>query len=218
LYVAAEICGILAHVSTLAGVFTCTNLCVTREPVRSGDLWRSFHFVKGLNVGLIETLEPRPCGEFASRGNDTRLTRDDRNTVMDFSLRGNTSGKFKDHPLICHVAFTEAPEQADCMMGGLSHLAIDSKGNVNPRVFLPVTFGNILTEDFAAIYVRIRRAIPQALHTECPSLAPAETPLQKGGGPDGFPIPHSSIKKEWERMFSEAVTNRIMREVTVGQY
>jgi MoaA/NifB/PqqE/SkfB family radical SAM enzyme len=156
--------------------------------------------VKHLNVGMIEMLEPRPCGGFASRGNDTLLTRDDRNTVMDFFLRGNTAREFKDYPLIYHVAFTEAPEQAGCMMGGLSHLAIDSKGNVNPCVFLPVTFGNILKEDFAAIYSRMRRAIPRPLHKECPSLALAETLLQKGRRPEGFPIPHASIEKEWEKM------------------
>ncbi len=185
-----------------AGVFTYTNMCVTRELVRSGDLWRYFDLVKDLNVGMIEMLEPRPCGGFASRSNDALLTRDDRNTVMDFFLRGNTARTFKEYPLIYHVAFTEAPEQAGCMMGGLSHLAIDSKGNVNPCVFLPVTFGNILKDDFAVIYARMRRAIPRPLHKECPSLALAETLLQKGRGPEGFPIPHASIEKEWETMFS----------------
>lgn len=185
-----------------AGVFTYTNMCVTRELVRSGNLWRYFDFVKDLDAGMIEMLEPRPCGGFASRANDTLLTGEDRKIVMDFFLRGNTASTFKEYPLIYHVAFTEAPEQAGCMMGGLSHLAIDSRGNVNPCVFLPVTFGNIMTDDFSAIYARMRKAIPRPLHKECPSLALAETLLQKGRGPDGFPVPHASIEKEWEKMFT----------------
>jgi len=185
-----------------AGIFTYTNICLTRELVRSGDLWRYFDFVRELRVGMIEMLEPRPCGGFASRGDDILLTDDDRARVMDFFVRGNTERRYREYPLIYHVAFTEAPEQVGCTMGGLTHLAIDSRGNVNPCVFLPVTFGNILTEDFPAIYARMRKALPRPLHKECPSISLAETLLQKGEGPDGFPVPHSRIEKEWEKMFS----------------
>jgi MoaA/NifB/PqqE/SkfB family radical SAM enzyme len=185
-----------------AGIFTYTNMCLTRELVRSGDLWTYFEFVKDLRAGMIEMLEPRPCGGFASRGDDVLLTDADRVKVMEFFIRGNTGRKYRDYPLIYHVAFTEAPEQVGCTMGGLTHLAIDSKGNVNPCVFLPVTFGNILTEDFPAIYARMRKAIPRPLHRECPSIALADTLLQKSDGPDRFPVPHARIEKEWEEMFA----------------
>jgi len=38
-------------------------------------------------------------------------------------------------------------------------MTIDSKGNVNPCVFLPVTFGNIMEEYFRSIYRRMRERI-----------------------------------------------------------
>jgi MoaA/NifB/PqqE/SkfB family radical SAM enzyme len=183
-----------------SGVFTYTNMCLTRELVRSGDLWKYFEFVRDLRVGMIEMLEPRPCGGFASRGDEVLLTDADREKVWEFFLRGNTTRQFRNYPLIYHVAYTESPEQVGCTMGGLTHLAIDSKGNVNPCVFLPVTFGNILTEDFSAIYSRMRRAIPRPLHKECPSVFLAATLLEKGEG--RFPVPHARIEKEWEEMFA----------------
>ena len=130
-----------------AGVFTYTNMCVTREMIRAGDLWKYYDLVRSLNVGIIELLEPRPCGGFSGAGDDVLLTDDDRSKVMDFFVTANTARRYRRYPLVYYVAHTEAPEQMGCMMGGLSHLTIDSKGNVNPCVFLPVTFGNIMKED-----------------------------------------------------------------------
>jgi len=181
-----------------AGIFTYTNMCLTRELVRSGDLWTYFELARNLHVGMIEMLEPRPCGGFASRADEVLLTDEDREKVMEFFIRGNTLRKYRRYPLIYHVAFTESPGQVGCTMGGLTHLAIDSKGNVNPCVFLPVTFGNILNEDFQTIYARMKIAIPRPLHKECPSVHLAPTLRERGK----YPVPYEQIAEEWNEMFA----------------
>ncbi|HCV43332.1 MAG TPA: hypothetical protein DGH68_07595 [Bacteroidetes bacterium] len=184
-----------------AGVFTYVNVCATRELVRSGDLWRYFELVKSLNVGFIQLLEPRPCGGYFADGEDALLTQEDRRAVMKFFVEGNSKKRFRDYPIIYYVAFTESPAQMGCMMGGLSHFTIDSMGNVNPCVFLPVTFGNVMEEDFTTIYERMRKAVPRPLHTECPSLSLSATLKDRKHKGQRVPIHYDSVRSEWETMY-----------------
>jgi MoaA/NifB/PqqE/SkfB family radical SAM enzyme len=87
-------------------------------------------------------------------------------------------------------------------MGGLSHLHIDSLGNVNPCALLPVTFGNILEEDFTAIYERMRKAIPHPLHKECPSITLGKVLEARSDGGRLSPVPFESVSQEWQALFS----------------
>jgi hypothetical protein len=99
------------------------------------------------------------------------------------------------------------------MMGGLSHLCIDSLGNVNPCVFLPVSFGNILEEDFSTIFARMRVAIPRPVLKQCPSLLLAETLREQARIGNHPPIRQSLIEKEWEAVVNEeACSSRRFRE------
>jgi MoaA/NifB/PqqE/SkfB family radical SAM enzyme len=186
-----------------AGVFTYTNMCATRDLVRSGELWKYYELAKSLNVGMIEMLEPRPCGGFAEQGDGVLLSDDDRNVVTEFFVTANTAERYRTYPLVYYVAYTEAPEQMGCMMGGLSHLTIDSKGNVNPCVFLPVTFGNIMEEDFSNIYARMREAIPRPVRRTCPSVTLARAIRQHSQTEDGSPVPYESIRNEWKAAVKE---------------
>ena len=72
----------------------------------------TFELVKSLEVGFIEMLEPRPCGGYASAGDDTLLAAEDRKKATDFFIQGNTSKKYRDYPLVYYVAYMEAPEQS----------------------------------------------------------------------------------------------------------
>ena len=185
-----------------AGLLTYVNMCATKELIRSGGLCKYFDLAKSLNIGFIQLLEPRPCGGYMTEGEDVLLTKSDRMVVMDFFRETNSSRKFRNYPIVYYVVHAESPEQAGCMMGGLSHFHIDGMGNVNPCVFLPVTFGNILREDFGTIYKRMRKAIPRPLHKDCPSLRLGERlrTLHKAGR--SMPVPFQMIKEDWEEMYS----------------
>ncbi len=153
-----------------AGVFTYVNTCATKEFIRSGDLWKLYDLVKELSVSVIQLLEPRPCGGFFDGNGDVLLSESDRKELTEFFIKGNTDKKYRDHPLVYYVAFVEGPDKMGCMMGGLSHFYIDSQGNVNPCVFMPVSFGNVSHEDFETIYLRMREYIPKPIHKTCPSV------------------------------------------------
>jgi MoaA/NifB/PqqE/SkfB family radical SAM enzyme len=183
-----------------AGIFTYTNMCLTKEIIRNGDLWKYFELAKELRVGFIEMLEPRPCGGYAFAGNDVLLTSEERREATEFFIQGNTRRRYRHYPLIYYVPYTEAPERMGCTMGGLSHMTIDSMGNVNPCVFLPVTFGNILEEDFGSIYRRMREKIPRPIHKECPSISMAPVLRAQARERDGWPVPYGAVRHEWSAL------------------
>ncbi len=186
-----------------AGIFTYTNMCLTREIISKGDLWSYYDMAKHLKVGFIEMLEPRPCGGYSAVGSDILLTDEERAWATEFFIQGNTSRRYRDYPLIYYVAYTEAPERMGCMMGGLSHMTIDSGGNVNPCVFLPVTFGNIMEEDFTTIYRRIRDCIPRPVHKECPSISLSGVLQARAQALGRWPVPYSAVRDEWEALMRE---------------
>ncbi len=185
-----------------AGVFTYVNMCATREMIRANDLERFYDLAKSLGVGFIELLEPRPCGGFLGGENGILLTQEDREKLETFYRAGNTLRKYRDHPILFYVAYIERPDRLGCLMGGLSHLHIDCLGNVNPCALLPVSFGNIMAEDFRDIYGRMRAAIPHPLHKECPSITLGKILRERSENGRCSPVPFESVRGEWEALFS----------------
>jgi len=186
-----------------AGVFPYVNMCLTRDFVRAGELKAYLDFLKDLGVGFVRFLEPKPWGKYAEEEADTLFSQVDRETVTRFYEEAHENKSFKNHPVISYEAYAEAPERLGCMMGGLSHLYVDSAGNVRPCVFLPVSFGNIMTEDFTPVFQRMRKAIPGPLHAPCPSLqlvGSIRSAIARGAS---LPIRLEHIEREWEEMFRE---------------
>ncbi|HLP16212.1 MAG TPA: radical SAM protein [Bacteroidota bacterium] len=157
-----------------AGIFTYTNLCLTPQLVRSGDLWKYFELARELHVGLIELLEPRPCGGYRGKTMESLFTEADRKAVREFIDAGNHDVRYRDYPLLYSIPEIEHPSRLGCTMGGLSHLTIDSSGSVNPCVFVPISFGNILHENLAPIVSRMRQAVPTPIHAGCGSVLLAD--------------------------------------------
>jgi len=184
-----------------AGIFTYLNVCLTLDLVRSGGLKTYLDLAKSLGVGIIRFLEPRPCGSYLAEEPETLFSEADRAVVTGLFESANLSPEFRDYPLISYEAYFEAPGRMGCMMGGLSHLYIDSLGNVEPCVFVPVSFGNILTERFPEILARMRAAVPRPLHARCPSLTLANTIRSKQAEGTGLPLPYAAIRDEWEGLY-----------------
>lgn len=185
-----------------AGIFTYANVCLRKELVANDYIWKFYQAMKDLQVGAILLLEPKPYGGYFHMDVDAIFSNKERETVTDFYLKANRDKKYKDYPLVSYMAYFESPDRFGCHMGGLSHLYISSTGDVQPCIFLPVTFGTIMDEDFSDIYKRMRKAIPGPLNKQCPAnyLAPGIKAKHKKGA--GLPIPFNSIKKEWQRMFA----------------
>jgi len=190
-----------------ADVFTYLNLCLTPALVRSGDLWEYFEMANRLNVGIIEILEPRPCGGFQGRSMDGLFTAEDRLAVAEFVRLGNSERRYRNHPLLYSVVAMEAPDRMGCMMGGLSHFSIDSSGNVIPCVFVPISFGNILKENLPVIFARMRQAVPSPIHKGCGSVLLADL---YSDGKDGATAQFKDVREAWD--------DRLARGTAIGVY
>ena len=184
-----------------AGVFTYLNLCVTKNLILSNDIWKYYDMAKELNVGIIQILEPRPVGGYSKIKYQDLFSRKDKKYLFDFVTTANNERRFKNYPLLYYVAHFESPENLGCGMGGLSHLTIDCSGNVNPCVFVPIAFGNILNESFKDIYQRLRAEIPCSLHKDCPSILLAETINNRIERGFSIPVPFLVVENEWREMY-----------------
>jgi MoaA/NifB/PqqE/SkfB family radical SAM enzyme len=183
-----------------AGLMTYLNTCLTRDLVRPSRLEPFLDLARDLEVGIVRLLEPRPCGGYFGQSEEDLFTDVDRATVRNFFLKANSSSRFKNHPLVVYPAFFEAPENLGCLMAGLSQFHIDSLGNVEPCVFVPVTFGNIREESFSKIFVKMREAVPAPLRSRCPSLILADTIKAKHAQGIPLPIPYEEVREEWRKM------------------
>jgi MoaA/NifB/PqqE/SkfB family radical SAM enzyme len=184
-----------------AGILTFVNTCITKQLVANDGLWRFYELLNKLGVGAVQLLEPKPCGGYATQQIRTLYGLEERKATMEFFEATTGDRNHKGYPAVYFPAFTEAPENLGCMMGGLSHLHIDSCGNVEPCVFLPVAFGNITDRSFLDIYQDMRNAVPRPLHKRCPALQLAE---RVGFSPeDGkeLPLQFADVEEQWGRMF-----------------
>jgi MoaA/NifB/PqqE/SkfB family radical SAM enzyme len=185
-----------------AGILTFVNACMTKDLVRGNGLERFYDLLHTLGVGGMQLLEPKPCGGYAGRNVHTWYGAEERRATRAFFESTYRSGNHRGYPAVYLPAHLEAPENMGCMMGGLSHLHIDSLGNVEPCVFMPVSFGNITETSFTDIYRRMREAIPRPLHGRCPALHMAD---RVGFSPESgkvLPLAFESVRDEWGRMYA----------------
>lgn len=184
-----------------SGIFPYLNVCLTKNFVKSGGLWELLKLAKDLKVGIMNLLEPRPCGRYMSADRDELFSDEERTLSVNFFKEANRSEKYRDYPFVSYIHYYEQPEYFGCLMGGLSHLYIDSQGNVQPCVFLPVSFGNILKEDFRDISIKMKNATPGPLYDQCPSIWLSKTINTKKDQGLPLPIPYQEIEGEWKEMF-----------------
>lgn len=178
-------------------ILTYVNFCATNEMVNETDLMKYAEFLKERGVALIEVLEPRECGGFKG-DQSVLLGRGEKATLLEFMKKINLDKKYLDYPIIYYLAHLEGKDGLGCLMGGLSHFYIDSAGNINPCVFMPVTFGNILNGDFETIFTKMRNEIPYPLKTDCPAIAISKEVATE----TSHPVPFERVADKFKQLFS----------------
>lgn len=186
-----------------AGLFTYINMCLTKDMAHADELHKFLMVAKNLDVGMVRFLEPKPCGGYLDENMEDLFSEEDRKAVTEFYREVNRYKKYKDYPIISYEAYFEKPEHLGCMMAGHSHFHIDSMGNVEPCVFMPVSFGNIMEEDLRGIFGRMREAIPSPIHKDCPVLSLSQKIKDKKKQGTPLPIPFAEIEEDWQQMLGE---------------
>lgn len=184
-----------------AGLFTYLNVCLSSALVRSGGLWQLLETAHSVKAGALRLLEPKPCGGYLKNPLNEIFSSEDRKITTEFYLRVNNDNIYRHYPAVFYADFLESPQNMGCRMGGLSHMHVDSKGNVTPCVFIPVSFGSIMTEDFTSLFKRMQKAIPFPQRNGCASYTLARKFADYQARENTLPVPYEFVKEAWQKMF-----------------
>jgi len=180
-----------------AGVFVFGNVTLSRDLVQGEGLQKLWELLRDLNVPAVQMIEPKTCGGYFKDSPDDLFRPEDIQRTREIvrEIRKDPG----DGPVIYWV--DEEERAIGCRAGGMLLFHVDSVGNVQPCVFLPISFGNILEEDFGTIFERMRKISPDATHEGCMTgvLTPALQSLYKQGVK--VPIPVEKVKAEYERLY-----------------
>lgn len=129
------------HVSTIAD----------RSLVQSGRLHEFARELWKRGVTCVQFFQPRPVGRL-DYGLELFLSPEDERKL---AATVEAIQQDPSAPLVLSYPALESGEALGCC-GGYARVYIDSHGHVCPCDFLPLSFGNLTQEPFAAIWKRMR--------------------------------------------------------------
>lgn len=138
--------------SKAASLLTCVATVVTKERIRSGEIFRFLEFMRELGVDEVTIFEPIPTGRLAFC-DDVILGEEERKLLKLLHKEANEA-QDKKYPRIFSFPYIESSEYMGCG-AGCARLHITALGEVMPCDFTQVTFGNIQKECIETIWERM---------------------------------------------------------------
>ncbi|MFH1260062.1 MAG: radical SAM protein [Elusimicrobiota bacterium] len=142
--------------SLTAGIYTATSLVISREMLYSDKIDDYIRFVSQLGVQEIRILDPKPCGKLMNTTGEM-FDENDAAKLREVQHQVNQNNKLAK---IMALSQINSLGNYGCN-AGRTHLYINAHGEVCPCDFVPLSFGNILTEDFQTIYLRMNQFFPR---------------------------------------------------------
>jgi len=149
------------------GIFPVMAIVPTKDMLNDEGLYRYLELAKELGAGMIQVLDPMPSGRYLNE-DESFFSKKQLDQLIAFQIEVNTSKKFHDYPAVSSRAYLEDDSRDGCGMGGFSNIYIDASGNVQPCVYLNVSFGNITRDGFPVAYKRMRDLFPHPMDGPCP--------------------------------------------------
>lgn len=132
------------------------NSCLSRDDFYNGNFEKVMDRARDFGGVLIQMIKPKPAGGWLESGADA-FSPDDLALVREKLTGFNNLKAFERYPAIAPMIIDEDHDHFGCTAGGTDRFYINAKGDVQPCEFLNVSFGNIATEPFGAIYERMRK-------------------------------------------------------------
>ena len=144
--------------SRQAGLYTMTHTVATRALIREGKLRDLLVQLKALGVHEVRLMEPLPAGSIFME-EEALLLPEER-----IQLASYAKLSFRDRTLpkvVCFPADFESPERFGCA-AGVQHVYVNTRGDLYPCNFLPLSLGNLLREEPQVVWGRLRKHFPFA--------------------------------------------------------
>ena len=114
--------------------------------------WAFLQFASKAGALEVHLLEPTASGRLAGRS-DVLLTQPERELILNYQKEVAQNDEL---PILSSFLYLESPHNFGCG-AGLTHLYIDGSGEVCPCNFIPLSFGNIISEPLHCILDRMGR-------------------------------------------------------------
>jgi len=140
--------------SKAASLLTCVATVVTKERIRSGEIFRFLEFMRELDVDEVTIFEPIPTGKLAFC--DNAILGDNERGLLKLLHKDANGSQDNKYPRIFSFPYVESSEYMGCG-AGCTRLHITALGEVMPCDFTQVTFGNIQKEQIKTIWKRMNK-------------------------------------------------------------
>ena len=144
-----------------AGLFTLVHLVATRALIQEGKLEGFLQHLRTLGAQEVRLMEPLPAGKLFEEEREL-LTPEERERLVGFRKQ---SYRDRALPKVTSFVDIESKERFGCA-AGVQHLYVNSRGELFPCNFLPLSLGNLLRDEPAVLWERLRRYFPFA-RQEC---------------------------------------------------
>lgn len=149
--------------SAETGFYTMAQIVVTKEMLNKKMLFEYFEFAKKIGVDEIKLLEPIRSGNLIINNNEEIfITKKNKEFLHKIQKEAN---KISHFPKITTFSHTESKERYGCGAGS-QHSYINCYGDLYPCDFVPLSFGNVLTENVDVLWNAMNKAIGKP-KTEC---------------------------------------------------
>jgi len=133
-----------------AGLYPYIVAVGTRDFLEEDRFMGFMDFARSVGALEVHLLEPCPTGKLAGK-TQVSLSGEERERIISYQKR---IAQREDLPILSTFAYLESGASFGCS-AGLSHLYIDGSGEVCPCNLVPMSFGNIQTEELAVILQRL---------------------------------------------------------------
>lgn len=132
------------------GLYTMCQTVCTRGLLQSGEIYEIAKYAKSLGIDEMRIMEPIPCGSMKDHEQEA-LTKEEQKQLIGLHIKMNED---KDYPKVSVFPYIESDDQYGCGAGS-QHSFVDGDGNFGPCDFLPISHGNLLTEEAEVIWKRM---------------------------------------------------------------
>ena len=188
--------------SNEAGLYTIAGAVPTKEMINNGEIPNYYRFLKDIGVHEVRVLAPIPTGRLVGNRDARWCGTDEEKKMWEYHMLLN---KDKDFPKISEYSYLESEGMLGCM-AGTYHMFIENDGTVTPCDMIPLSFGNVGDDGFAAAYNAMagRYKVPRY---EC-FVRAAHALFKKGFDREGkFPL-----SKETAMEITRKIRNKRMPE------
>lgn len=138
-----------------ANLDVAANTCIMKKDFYDGTFDEILKLAREFGVSLIQLIKPKPSGGWLDNYvND--FSQEDLDYIEKLVYKYNNHPDYKTFPFVAAQLVEEKSEMFGCTAGGTDRFYINAKGDVQPCEFLNISYGNIKTEEFDAIYKRMR--------------------------------------------------------------